>query len=71
LEQLLHNFFGNSCLNIDIFDNDKRRHTPREWFIAPLNVIEQAIEYIISGEIVDYKYDAKTKEIILKRKIKI
>lgn len=69
LEQLLHNFFGNSCLNMDIFDNDKRRHTPREWFIAPLNVIEQAIEYIISGEIVDYKYDAKTKEIVIREKV--
>ena len=41
---------------MDRYDNDKRRHTPHEWFIAPLNVIEQAIEYIISGEIVDYKY---------------
>jgi hypothetical protein len=52
LELLLHTFFGNSCLNIDIFDNNGKRHTPREWFIAPLDVIEQAIEYIISGEIV-------------------
>jgi hypothetical protein len=32
--------------------------------IAPLNVIEQAIEYIISGEIVNYKYNVKNQEII-------
>ena len=57
LEQLLHNFFGKSCLNIDVFDENKKRHTPREWFIAPIEVIEQAIELIISGEVVDYKYD--------------
>ena len=57
LEQLLHNFFGKSCLNIDIFDEKKRRHTPREWFIAPLVVIEQAIELIISGEVINYKYN--------------
>lgn len=57
LEQLLHNFFGKSCLNIDIFDEKKRRHTPREWFIAPIDVIEQAIELIISGEVVNYSYD--------------
>jgi hypothetical protein len=67
LEQLLHTFFGNSCLSIDIFDNNKQRHTPREWFIAPLHVIEQAIEYIISGEIVDYKYDANNQEIIRRK----
>ena len=57
LEQLLHNFFGKSCLNIDVFDENKKRHTPREWFIAPIEIIEQAIELIISGEVVDYKYD--------------
>tara|TARA_R110000868_G_scaffold113520_2_gene304586 strand:- start:18882 stop:20075 length:1194 start_codon:yes stop_codon:yes gene_type:complete len=59
LEQLLHNFFGKACLNIDIFDENKKRYTPREWFIAPLVVIEQAIELIISGEVVNYKYDAE------------
>lgn len=63
LEQLLHNFFGNSCLNIDVFDNKGNRHTPREWFIAPLDVIEQAIAFILTGEIVDYRYNNDTQEI--------
>lgn len=64
LEQLLHNFFGNSCLNIDIFDKNGNRHTPREWFIVPLPVIEEAINFIVSGEIVDYKYDLERQEIV-------
>ncbi len=64
LEQLLHNFFGNSCLNIDVFDQEGNRHTPREWFIAPLAIIEQAIHYIISGDIIYYKYDSINEEII-------
>lgn len=64
LEQLLHNFFGNSCLNIDIFDKNGNRHTPREWFIAPLDIIEQVIQFIISGEIVKYKYDSMNEEIV-------
>ncbi len=63
-EQLIHNFFGNSCLNIDIFDSNKQRHTPREWFIAPIDIIQQAIQFIISGEIVNYRYDAVNKEIV-------
>ncbi len=67
LEQLLHKFFGSSCLNIDVYDNDGNRHTPREWFIAPIDVIEQAIEFIITGEILEYRYDAG-KEIIVGRK---
>lgn len=64
LEQLLHNFFGKSCLNIDIFDEKKRRHTPREWFVAPIEIIEQAIELIINGEVVNYSYDAENKVIV-------
>ncbi len=64
LEQLIHNFFGKNCLNFDIFDKDGIRHTPREWFIVPLDVIEEAIEYIISGEIVNYYYDSKRQMIM-------
>ncbi len=57
-EQLIHNFFGSACLNVDVFDKDGIRYTPREWFIAPLHIIEQAVQMIISGEIVKYRYDA-------------
>jgi hypothetical protein len=64
LEQLLHNFFGESCLNLDVFDCEGKRHSPREWFIAPLEIIEQAIHFIINGEIVNYRYDFQ-KEIIV------
>lgn len=64
LEQLLHNFFGTSCLNFDVFDKDGNRHTPREWFIAPLTIIEQAIHYIISGDIIYYRYDSTNEEIV-------
>jgi hypothetical protein len=64
LELLLHNFFGSSCLNVDVFDAFGNRHTPREWFIAPLDIIEQAVHLIISGEIVKYRYDGESEEIL-------
>jgi len=66
LELLLHTFFGNSCLNIDIFDKDSKRFTPREWFIAPIDVIEQAIEFIINGEIINVMYEPNTQQIVNK-----
>ncbi len=66
LEQMLHNFFGKSCLNIDIFDGDNKRYVPREWFIAPLDVIEQAVSLIISGGIVNYRYEPVTQKILLR-----
>ena len=68
LEQLIHQFFGNSCLDIDIIDGSGKLHRPREWFIAPLNIIEEAIELIISGEIVNYRYDERNEVIIGKER---
>jgi len=63
LEQLLHKFFGKSCLNIEILDNNKIAHNPREWFIVPLDVIDEAIELIVSGKIVECRYDYKEESI--------
>ena len=53
-----------SCLEIDVFNEKGIRHTPREWFIVPLEAIEQAIALIISGEIVNYRYDKEEEKIL-------
>ncbi|MBK9933614.1 MAG: GIY-YIG nuclease family protein [Cytophagaceae bacterium] len=63
LEMLLHNFFGSACLDIDIFDEKGQRHTPREWFIAPLNIIEEAVELVLNGKIINYKYEPLDRKI--------
>ena len=65
-EQLLHNFFGACCLNIDIYDEKLRRRMPQEWFVVPIDIIDKAINLIITEEIVNYKYDKLSKEIIAK-----
>jgi hypothetical protein len=65
-EQLIHNFFGRVCLNVDVFDEKGERHIPQEWFVAPLSVIKRVIELIITGEIVRYRYDEK-KQVLVKR----
>lgn len=64
LETLLHNFFGQSCLEIEITDKNGGKHKPREWFIAPLEIVEDAIKLIINGQIINYKYDHKTQNIV-------
>ena len=63
LELMLHKFFAKVCLEVDVFDAAGKRFTPREWFIAPLAVIEEVIELILSGEIVDFSYDDQAKMI--------
>jgi hypothetical protein len=63
-EQLIHNFFGSSCLNVTVRDNKGIPHSPKEWFIAPLKVIEHAVELIISGEVIHYRYDGENTVIV-------
>jgi len=53
-----------SCLEIDVFDEKGIRYTPREWFIVPIEAIERAIALIISGEIVNYRYDKEEEKIL-------
>ena len=65
-ENLLHRFFGECCLNIDLYDENKKRITPREWFVVPLPVINEVIELIISGGIVNYRYIVEDQKLILK-----
>ena len=57
---------GGTCLNIDVYDSKGHRHSPREWFIAPLKAIEQAVTLLDSGEIINYRYD-KENEVIVKK----
>lgn len=66
LELLLHTFFAEACLNVDVFDKEGKRYTPREWFVVPLHVIETAVKLLINGEIINYRYDNNQQEIIEK-----
>lgn len=65
-EQLIHRVFATACLDIEFEAKNNLRVNPREWFIVPRNVIEEAIQLIVSGEIVNYYYENKTKQLILK-----
>lgn len=67
LEQLLHQFFGAACLDIMIADDTGVMHKPREWFIAPLEIIEQVILLIQNRQITNYKYDFATQSIVLRQ----
>jgi len=66
LESLLHRFFANACLDIDLFNEKGQRLNPREWFVVPFEVIEETIQLILNENIVNYEYDTLTKKIKLK-----
>jgi hypothetical protein len=66
LEGLLHRFFANACLDVDIFNEKGQRLNPREWFVVPFDVIEDAIQLILNESIINYEYNPFMKKIILK-----
>jgi hypothetical protein len=65
-ENLLHIFFGNACLDIEVADKQGKMRKPKEWFIAPLEAIEFAVNGLLDGSIVNYRYDAIREKVVKK-----
>jgi hypothetical protein len=65
LEQLIHRFFAEATLDIEIPDRFGRPVKPREWFLVPLHVIDQVVGRIKDGTITQYAYDASSAQIAL------
>jgi hypothetical protein len=63
VEKLIHRFFAEGRLDIEILDRFGKAIHPREWFLIPLPLIEQAIELLMDGSIIEYRYDSKMGEI--------
>ncbi|MFT3714449.1 MAG: GIY-YIG nuclease family protein [Gordonia sp. (in: high G+C Gram-positive bacteria)] len=59
LEHLLHRVFAEVRLDATQVDKHGRHYDPSEWFVVRRSVIDQAVNMIVSGEIVDYVYDAQ------------
>ena len=64
-ENLIHIFFNERCLDVKIADNKGKNSKPKEWYVVPIKIIERVIQLIISGEIINFKYDSK-KEVLIK-----
>ena len=60
LENLIHRIFDPVRLNIEIKDRFGNPVVPREWFLVPLFVIDEAVHRIKDGTITQYRYDPST-----------
>ncbi|GAB3074290.1 GIY-YIG nuclease family protein [Corynebacterium aquatimens] len=67
LEHLLHRLFAAVRLDASIVDEAGGSVAANEWFLVPLDVINRAIELIMSGEIVDYSYDPASQQLVKAR----
>ena len=66
LEHLLHNFFADARLDIAITDRFGKNVKPREWFLLPIEIIEEAISRLQDKSIVGYRFDLNTVSIVKK-----
>jgi hypothetical protein len=64
LEALLHRFFDNAKMEIQIMDRFGKPVVPREWFLVPLFVIDEVVEKIKDGTIGEYRYDTESAALI-------
>ena len=64
LENLIHRFFGDARLDIELKDRFGKPFRPREWFLVPLELVEQAIAMLEDGSIVGHRYDGKLGRIV-------
>ena len=59
LEKIFHRLFGAAQLDLIIEDRFGNPVKPREWFLVPLHVIDEAVERIRDGSITQVVYDPK------------
>jgi hypothetical protein len=65
-ENLIHTVFKNVCIDVDIADLQGNMCKPREWFSVPVEQINTAIELIVNGQIVNYRYNSTTNKVELR-----
>jgi len=66
LENIIHRVFGPARLDITIKDRFDNPVVPREWFLVPLQAIDEAIDRIKDGTIGEYVYEPAQARLVEK-----
>lgn len=66
LENLIHRIFDPARLDIEIKDRFGNPVVPREWFLVPRFVVDDAVERIKDGTITRYIYDPSAARLALR-----
>jgi hypothetical protein len=64
LENIFHRLFGSAQLDLTIEDRFGNPVRPREWFLVPLHVIDEAVQRIVEGSSTRLVYDAKQARLV-------
>ena len=63
LEHIFHRLFAAAQLDLTIEDRFGTPVKPKEWFLVPLQIIDDAVQRIVNGSITDYVYDPQSVEL--------
>jgi hypothetical protein len=64
LENIIHRVFGAAQLDLVIEDRFGNPVKPREWFLVPLPVIDEAVQRIRDGSVTEAIYDPQTARLV-------
>jgi hypothetical protein len=64
LESLIHKVFASAQINLSIPDRFGHMVKPREWFLVPLHVVDEAVERIRDRSILDWVYDPNAGRLV-------
>jgi hypothetical protein len=64
LENLIHRIFEPARFDVEIRDRFGRPIAPREWFLVPLFVVDEAVKRIKDRSIVNFVYDPKAAKLV-------
>ena len=64
MENLFHRIFAAAQLDLTIHDRFGNPVKPREWFLVPLHIIDEAVQRIREGSISGVMYDPQTAQLV-------
>lgn len=64
MEHLFHKLFGSAQLDLTISDRFGNPVKPKEWFLVPLHVIDEAVQCLRDGSITEVVYAPQTASLI-------
>ena len=64
LENVIHRVFARAQLDVEIKDRFGKPIVPREWFLVPLFIVDEAVGRIKDGTITEFIYDPRTAHLV-------
>lgn len=66
MEDMIQIYNHTERISFEVIDKEGNIHYRKKWFVAPLSIIEEAINLIVNDDITKYEYNSEMKLIVKK-----